>query len=148
MLQDAERGKPLEVEAILGVTVEIGERLGLSIPHMKAVLALGAHERPRAAAARNRRPPHENAPHRAARHPLPDRAGGNELGVFLRGAADRGVNAGALGVIAAGPMRAADFRSALADIKGRTGKPWAVNIPLYTRARPSSSTSRSRRERR
>ena len=40
MLQDAEKGKPLEIEAILGVTVEIGERLGLSIPHMKAVLAL------------------------------------------------------------------------------------------------------------
>ena len=57
-------------------------------------------------------------------------------------------NAGGLGVIAAGPMRAADFRSALADIKAGTGKPWAVNIPAITRARPSSSTSRSRRARR
>jgi enoyl-[acyl-carrier protein] reductase II len=39
-------------------------------------------------------------------------------------------NAGALGVIAAGPMRPADFRQALADIKAGTDQPYGVNIPL------------------
>jgi enoyl-[acyl-carrier protein] reductase II len=39
-------------------------------------------------------------------------------------------NAGALGVIAAGPMRPDDFRKALADIKAGTDKPYGVNIPL------------------
>jgi enoyl-[acyl-carrier protein] reductase II len=39
-------------------------------------------------------------------------------------------NAGALGVIAAGPMRPDDFRQALADIKAGTDKPYGVNIPL------------------
>jgi enoyl-[acyl-carrier protein] reductase II len=39
-------------------------------------------------------------------------------------------NAGALGVIAAGPMRPGDFRQALADIKAGTDQPYGVNIPL------------------
>jgi enoyl-[acyl-carrier protein] reductase II len=39
-------------------------------------------------------------------------------------------NAGAMGVIAAGPMRPADFRKALADIRAGTDKPYGVNIPL------------------
>jgi enoyl-[acyl-carrier protein] reductase II len=39
-------------------------------------------------------------------------------------------NAGALGVIAAGPMRPDDFRQALADIKAGTDQPYGVNIPL------------------
>jgi enoyl-[acyl-carrier protein] reductase II len=39
-------------------------------------------------------------------------------------------NAGALGVIAAGPMRSGDFRQALADIKAGTDQPYGVNIPL------------------
>ncbi|HEU4645158.1 MAG TPA: nitronate monooxygenase [Burkholderiales bacterium] len=39
-------------------------------------------------------------------------------------------NAGAMGVIAAGPMRPADFRQALADIKAGTDQPYGVNIPL------------------
>jgi enoyl-[acyl-carrier protein] reductase II len=39
-------------------------------------------------------------------------------------------NAGAMGVIAAGPMRPEDFRRALADIRAGTGKPYGVNIPL------------------
>jgi enoyl-[acyl-carrier protein] reductase II len=39
-------------------------------------------------------------------------------------------NAGAMGVIAAGPMRPDDFRKALADIKAGTDKPYGVNIPL------------------
>jgi enoyl-[acyl-carrier protein] reductase II len=39
-------------------------------------------------------------------------------------------NAGALGVIAAGPMRPEDFRQALAEIKAGTKQPYGVNIPL------------------
>jgi enoyl-[acyl-carrier protein] reductase II len=39
-------------------------------------------------------------------------------------------NAGGLGVIAAGPMRADDFRRALAEIKAGTSRPYGVNIPL------------------
>ena len=39
-------------------------------------------------------------------------------------------NAGALGVIAAGPMRPEDFRRALADIRAGTDRPYGVNIPL------------------
>ena len=39
-------------------------------------------------------------------------------------------NAGAMGVIAAGPMRPEDFRQALADIKAGTDQPYGVNIPL------------------
>jgi enoyl-[acyl-carrier protein] reductase II len=40
-------------------------------------------------------------------------------------------NAGGLGVIAAGPMRASDFRTSIEEIKKGTRNPWAVNIPLY-----------------
>jgi enoyl-[acyl-carrier protein] reductase II len=39
-------------------------------------------------------------------------------------------NAGGMGVIAAGPMRPEDFRSALLQIKKGTAKPYGVNIPL------------------
>jgi enoyl-[acyl-carrier protein] reductase II len=39
-------------------------------------------------------------------------------------------NAGGMGVIAAGPMRPDDFRSALVQIKNETRKPYGVNIPL------------------
>src|SRR5262245_41586176 len=39
-------------------------------------------------------------------------------------------NAGGMGVIAAGPMRPEDFRSALNQIKSETRKPYGVNIPL------------------
>jgi len=39
-------------------------------------------------------------------------------------------NAGAMGVIAAGPMRPEDFRRALAQIKAGTDRPYGVNIPL------------------
>ena len=39
-------------------------------------------------------------------------------------------NAGALGVLAAGPLRVGDFRSIVAEIKDRTGKPWGLNVPL------------------
>ena len=39
-------------------------------------------------------------------------------------------NAGALGVLAAGPLRVGDFRSIVAEIKDRTAKPWGLNVPL------------------
>jgi enoyl-[acyl-carrier protein] reductase II len=39
-------------------------------------------------------------------------------------------NAGGLGVLAGGPMRAADFQTALTEIRQKTAKPWGVNIPL------------------
>src|SRR5207245_4474698 len=41
-------------------------------------------------------------------------------------------NAGGMGVIAAGPMRPDDFRSALKQIRAGTKKPYGVNIPLNT----------------
>ena len=39
-------------------------------------------------------------------------------------------NAGGMGVIAAGPMRPDDFRSALQQIRTATSRPFGVNIPL------------------
>lgn len=39
MLQDLESGRPLELEAIVGAVLEIGERLQLSLPHTRAVYA-------------------------------------------------------------------------------------------------------------
>ncbi len=39
-------------------------------------------------------------------------------------------NAGGMGVIAAGPMRIDEFRSALKEIRKGTQKPYGVNIPL------------------
>ena len=39
-------------------------------------------------------------------------------------------NAGGMGVLAAGPMRAEDFRRALNTIKEQTSRPYGVNIPL------------------
>ena len=40
-------------------------------------------------------------------------------------------NAGGLGVVAAGPMYEADFKRVLQEVRARTDKPFAVNIPLY-----------------
>lgn len=40
-------------------------------------------------------------------------------------------NAGGLGVIAAGPMRLADLRQTLHEVRALTDKPFAVNMPLY-----------------
>lgn len=40
MLQDLEAGRPLEVDALVGAPVEIGARLGLSIPHLGTVYVL------------------------------------------------------------------------------------------------------------
>ena len=37
MLQDFEAGRPLEIEAIVGAVVELGERLGVPMPSTRAV---------------------------------------------------------------------------------------------------------------
>lgn len=39
MLQDVEAGRPLEVEPIIGVVVELGEKMGLPMPSTRAVYA-------------------------------------------------------------------------------------------------------------
>jgi 2-dehydropantoate 2-reductase len=53
MLQDYETGRPMEVEAVVGAVVELGERLGVPMPATRAVYAcvklLDAHSAERAA---------------------------------------------------------------------------------------------------
>ncbi len=39
MLQDLEAGRPLELDAIVGAALELGERLGIAMPHTRAVYA-------------------------------------------------------------------------------------------------------------
>ena len=39
MLQDLEAGRPLELDAIVGAALEVGERLGVPMPHTRAVYA-------------------------------------------------------------------------------------------------------------
>ena len=39
MLQDLEAGRPLELEAVVGAAVELGERLGIPMPHTRTVYA-------------------------------------------------------------------------------------------------------------
>ncbi len=39
MLQDLEAGRPLEVEALVGAVIELGEKLGVPMPHLRAVYA-------------------------------------------------------------------------------------------------------------
>jgi 2-dehydropantoate 2-reductase len=39
MLQDLEAGRPLEIEAIVGAVLELGERLGVAMPQTRAVYA-------------------------------------------------------------------------------------------------------------
>ncbi len=39
MLQDLEAGRPLELDAIVGAVVELGERLGVPMPHSRTVYA-------------------------------------------------------------------------------------------------------------
>ena len=39
MLQDLEAGRPMELEAVVGAVVELGERLGVAIPHTRTVYA-------------------------------------------------------------------------------------------------------------
>ena len=47
MLQDLEAGRPMELEPVVGAVVELGERLGVPMPHTRTVYActrlLGAH---------------------------------------------------------------------------------------------------------
>jgi len=40
MLQDAEAGRPLEIEAIIGAAVEVGRKLGVTMPFLEAVYGL------------------------------------------------------------------------------------------------------------
>jgi 2-dehydropantoate 2-reductase len=40
MLQDAEAGRPLEIDAIVGAAKEIGERVGVATPTIDALLGL------------------------------------------------------------------------------------------------------------
>ena len=39
-------------------------------------------------------------------------------------------NAGALGVLAAGPLRVDDFRRIVSEVKSGTKRPWGLNVPL------------------
>jgi 2-dehydropantoate 2-reductase len=39
MLQDLEAGRPMELEAIVGAVVELGDRLGVPMPHTRSVYA-------------------------------------------------------------------------------------------------------------
>jgi len=39
MLQDLEAGRPMELEAVVGAVVELGERLGVSMPHTRTMYA-------------------------------------------------------------------------------------------------------------
>jgi 2-dehydropantoate 2-reductase len=39
MLQDYEAGRPMELEAVVGAVVELGERLGVPMPSTRAVYA-------------------------------------------------------------------------------------------------------------
>lgn len=39
MLQDVEAGRPLELEPIVGAAVELGDKLGILMPHTKTVYA-------------------------------------------------------------------------------------------------------------
>jgi len=39
MLQDLEAGRPMELEAVVGAVVELGERLGIAMPHTRTVYA-------------------------------------------------------------------------------------------------------------
>jgi 2-dehydropantoate 2-reductase len=40
MLQDLERGRPMEIDALLGAVVELGDMVGETMPNARAVLAL------------------------------------------------------------------------------------------------------------
>jgi 2-dehydropantoate 2-reductase len=52
MLQDLEAGRPMELEAIVGAVVELGERLGVPMPATRAVYACARVLDDRGAAAR------------------------------------------------------------------------------------------------
>ena len=42
MLQDAEAGRPMELDAVVGAVIELGDRLGMSMPATRAVYACAA----------------------------------------------------------------------------------------------------------
>jgi len=37
MLQDLEGGRPLEIDALTGSVVELGDRLGIPVPHLRTL---------------------------------------------------------------------------------------------------------------
>jgi 2-dehydropantoate 2-reductase len=37
MLQDLEAGRPMELEALVGSVVELGEKVGIAMPHTRTV---------------------------------------------------------------------------------------------------------------
>jgi 2-dehydropantoate 2-reductase len=39
MLQDLEAGRPMELEAVVGAVVELGQLLGIPMPHTQTVYA-------------------------------------------------------------------------------------------------------------
>ena len=39
MLQDLEASRPMELEPVVGAVVELGERLGIDMPHTRTVYA-------------------------------------------------------------------------------------------------------------
>ena len=39
MLQDLEAGRPMELEPVVGAVIELGERLGIAMPHTRTVYA-------------------------------------------------------------------------------------------------------------
>jgi len=39
MLQDLEAGRPMELEAVVGAVVELGERFGIPVPYTRTVYA-------------------------------------------------------------------------------------------------------------
>ena len=42
MLQDVEAGRPMELDAVVGAVIELGDRLGIPMPHTRAVYACAA----------------------------------------------------------------------------------------------------------
>ena len=50
MLQDLEAGRPMELDPVVGAVVELGEKLGIEMPHTRAVYACTRMLQPRAAA--------------------------------------------------------------------------------------------------
>ena len=40
MLQDRERGRPMEIDALLGAVAEMGEMTGIATPTLNSILAL------------------------------------------------------------------------------------------------------------
>jgi 2-dehydropantoate 2-reductase len=39
MLQDLEAGRPMEIDALTGSVVELGDRLGIPVPHLRTLYA-------------------------------------------------------------------------------------------------------------